>query len=172
MNWKEAMVLSLLVQSSTNLYKVGTLGRGSGNILLSEKKNKYDNSCHRLQRRIMKAYIHVFRERKKKKNRKKEMLWSSLGLQLSSYSLCVNLLILFTKIKILRKYYIINIFYIYRQSLVINWLQLKTTILFNIFLLEVNFDKSTIGLHLLLISFILQNFQKIKNQQLCHQYIV
>ena len=39
-----------------------------------------------------------------------------------------------------------------------NWLWLKTTTLLNIFLLEVKFDKSIVGLHFLLISSMLAKF--------------
>ena len=47
--------------------------------------------------------------------------------------------------------------------------KLGVTTPLNIFLLNVNFDKSTIGLNFLLISFIFANFPKDKNQYLCHQ---
>ena len=49
---------------------------------------------------------------------------------------------------------------VYFTSLVTN----KIIILFNIFLFDINFDKSTIGLHFYLIYLCLQNFQSIKNQ--------
>ena len=42
------------------------------------------------------------------------------------------------------------------------------TNLLNIFLLDVNFDKFTIGLHFLLYLSLLKIFQKIKDQKLSH----
>ena len=50
--------------------------------------------------------------------------------------------------------FIANLLLLYEQSLA------KATTLLNIFLFEVNFDKSTIGLHIFLISFILAKFLK------------
>ena len=49
---------------------------------------------------------------------------------------------------------------VYFTSLVTN----KIIISFNIFLFDINFDKSTIELHFYLIYLCLQNFQSIKNQ--------
>ena len=48
------------------------------------------------------------------------------------------------------------------QSLVTNLLQLKATNRLNIFLLDMNFNKFTIGLHFLLISSMLAKFLKIQ----------
>ena len=47
-----------------------------------------------------------------------------------------------------------------------------TTILFNIFLLDMNFDKSTIGLNFLSIFFILAKFQKKKKKSKINNYVI
>ena len=57
-------------------------------------------------------------------------------------------------------------------SAIYHILQSLATISFNIFLLDVNFDKSIIRFILFLYPLCFQKFNKINNQQLCHQLVV
>ena len=57
-------------------------------------------------------------------------------------------------------------------SAIYHILQILATISFNIFVLDVNFDKSIIKFILFLYPLCFQKFNKINNQQLCHQLVV